>query len=544
MDSSYHMRDGDGRAPRSRVSDEHWPSDIGAGLRPGPERLTRILIRLGPTFIKIGQFLALRPDLLPQEYCDELLRLADRVPPSPWEAIREIIRTDLGEDPKKLFAYIDEEPLAAGSIAQVHRAETLDGDEVTVKVQRPDLPARVRRDLRKLRLLARLLKVSGIAPYISPDELLAELERWLKQELDFTKELNNHTRMYDEMAGEKDVRVPRPFPVYSGARVITTEYLRGVPFSDLIRLARRGDFEQIERLGYDREVLATRLIQSALHQIFRLRFFHADLHPGNILALEGNVIGLVDFGLTDVLDPTVEGTQSDYLAALYTNDIHGMYRAISQIFVAGENTDAEAFRRDFFAETNRWLTLLEDANGDGAVRSPTAGYMVRLMRLARVHDMRPPISVLSMYRTLLSSESVAYHLRSGANLRDVGRDFFKEFQLERALAGYYPDRILAWLMQLNELARSGPSNFQQLLADLSEGRFVLSVRSLESAQGRRHANLRALLIALAVVSMSFALLLTLTVGQPGEGARIMQWVLWPLLFGVYVWMAIIWRRLR
>lgn len=526
------------------MSDERGPSDAGRGLGLDPERLTRLLIRLGPTFIKIGQFLALRPDVLPQEYCDELLRLVDRVPPSPWPEVREILREDLGEDPKRVFAYFSEQPLAAGSIAQVHLAETHDGEEVTVKVQRPNLPARIKRDLRKLRLLARLLKVSGVAPYISPQELLDELERWLKQELNFTKELHSHTRMYDEMAGEGDVRVPRPFPEYSGARVITSEHLHGVPFSELIRAARRGDFERIERMGYDREALATRLIQSALHQIFRLRFFHADLHPGNIIALEGNVIGLIDFGLTDVLDPTVERVQSDYLAALYSDDIYGMYRAISQIFVPGEDTDAEAFRRDFFTETNRWLTMLEDSQADGFVRSPTAGYMVRLMRLARVHDMRPPISVLSMYRTLLSSESVAYHLRSGANLRDVGRDFFKGLQLERALEGYHPDRVLGWLMQLNELARSGPGNFQQLLADLSEGRYVLSVRSLESEQGRRHANLRALLIALAVVSMSFALLLTLTAGQTGTGARVLQWVLWPLLFVVYVWMAVIWRRLR
>lgn len=546
MDSNPFAGSRDYGPSSPRLKRKRKLEDAQAGVRPGPERLTRILIRLGPIFIKIGQFLALRPDILPQEYCDELLRLTDRVPAAPWSVMRETIRAELGEAPDKIFARIDTRPLAAGSIAQVHLAETWQGQEVVVKVQRPDLPARIARDLRKVRWLARLLKVSGIAPFISPDELVAELRRWLMQELDFTHELNSQARMFKEMRDEGDVYIPEPLPEFSSPRVITTEYIQGVSFSDLIRYTRLGDFSRIEELGLDRDVLAERLIESSLHQIFRLRFFHADLHPGNIIALPGNVIGLVDFGLTDVLDPTVEGVQSDYLTALYNNDTHGMYRSIVQIFNASEKTDAEAFRRDFFTETNRWLTELEESptHGASAARSPTASYMVALMRLARVHEMSPPTSVLSMYRTLLTSETVAYLLRSKANLRDVGRNFFNQLQLERTISSYQPDRVIARLMQLNELGRSGPGDLHQLLSDLSEGRFVLSVRSLESAQGRRQANQRARLVALAIVSMSLALLLMLSYGRPGGLGRFLNPLLWALLVGVYLWMAIIWRRLR
>jgi ubiquinone biosynthesis protein len=544
MDSNPFTRGGDHRPAHSGLNGKSKVSEFEDGARPGPERLTRLLIRLGPTFIKIGQFLALRPDILPQDYCDELLRLVDRAPSTPWEVIRQTLRAELGDDPEKIFARISTRPLAAGSIAQVHLAETHQGERVAVKVQRPDLPARVKRDLRKIRWLARALKVSGIAPYISPTELVSELDRWLQQELDFTKELNSHTRMYEEMTGEMSVRIPQPFAEFSSPRVITTEYLHGTPFSDLIRLARRKDFEQIESLGFDRELLAERLIESSLHQIFRLRFFHADLHPGNIIAMSGNVIGLVDFGLTDVLDPTVEEVQTDYLSALYDNDTHRMHRAISQIFVPGENTDSEAFRRDFFSETNRWMSMLEDRPANGKGRSPTAGYMITLMRLARAHDMRPPISVLSMYRTLLTSESVAYHLGSEANLRGTGRSFFSELQLERVISSYHPDRVVARLMQLSELTRSGPSNFQQLLSDLAEGRFVLSVRSLESTQERRQANRRARLIALAILSLSLTVLLLLTAGQTGLWERVANRVIWVLLIGIYIWLAFIWRRLR
>jgi ubiquinone biosynthesis protein len=544
MDSNPFVRNGDDDSPGSRLKEKGERSPLEDSVGPGPERLIRLLVRLGPTFIKVGQFLALRPDILPAAYCDELLRLVDQAPSTPWEVIRETIESELGAEPEDLFRRVSRRPLAAGSIAQVHLAETWEGEEIAIKVQRPGLPAQIKRDLRKIRWLAGFLKVSGIAPYISPTELVEELARWLKQELDFGKELSSTTRMYEEMANEKPVRIPRPYAEFSSRRVISTEYLEGVPFSDLIRYSRSGDFEQIERLGLDRDLLAERLIETSLDQIFRLRFFHADLHPGNIIAMSDNVIGLVDFGLTDVLDPTVQEVQSDYLGALYNNDIHGMYRAISQIFVAGATTDSEAFRRDFFAETSRWLSMLEDASANGDMRSPTASYMITLMQLARRHEMRPPTSVLSMYRTLLTSESVAYHLRTEANLRDVGRQFFNNLQLEKLISTYYPIPVLSRLMQLNELARSGPGNVHQLLSDLSEGRFVLSVQSTESEQTRGYANKRARLLALAILSMTLAMLLTFTAGRKGDWENVINPVLWFLLFGVFGWMAILWRRLR
>ena len=543
MDSNPSGHDDADRTARAQLSrEEQNATHESAG--PGPERLVRLLIRLGPTFIKIGQFLALRPDILPQEYCDELLRLVDQAPSTPWEVIRETITKELGEDPKTLFASVSPEPLAAGSIAQVHVGETLDGEKVAIKVQRPGLPAQIKRDLRKIRWLAGFLKISGIAPYLSPAELVAELERWLKQELDFQKELVNHTRMFEELYDESTVRIPRPFPQFSTSRVITTEYLPGLPFSDLIRFVRQNDFEQFRKRELDRDLLARRLIETSLDQIFRLRFFHADLHPGNLIAMEGNVIGLVDFGLTDVLDVTVQGVQTDYLTALYHNDTHGMYRAISQIFIPGPMTDPEAFRREFFSETNSWLSAMEATPTDREMRSPTAGYMVTLMQLARAHDMRPPTSVLSMYRTLLTSESVAYHLRAKANLRDAGRQFFKGLQLENLISSFHPNRVTSWVMQLNELARSGPGHLHQLLSDLSEGRFVLSVQSREAEQTRRSANRRARLISLAIISMTLTLLLILTADRSGSWERFMNPVLWVLLLGAFLGMAVIWFRLR
>lgn len=507
-----------------------------------PARLRRLLIRLGPMFVKIGQFLALRPDVLPQEYCDELLQLVDQAPHEPWENIRATIEQQLGAPPEEIFRYIRVRPLAAGSIAQVHLARLHSGDRVVVKVQRTNLEERVTKDLRRVRWLARVLDWSGVSPFTSPDEVVEELDRWLHQELDFTRELRNQQRMFKELKSEPIVRVARPYPDYSSAKVVTSEYLPGLPFSRVMRMLRESGPRALERLGINPDLLAEDLIETALYQIFRLRFFHADLHPGNLIAMRGNVIGLVDFGLTDVLDPSVEKRQADFLSSIYGDDVTGMYRAVSQVFIEGPDTNPEAFRRDFFNETSRWIAEKNDEPAPGA-RSTTASYMISVMRLARVHDMRLPISVLSLYRTLLTAESVAHQLQSRATLGVVGQGFFRGLQIEQTLEAFEPGRVIAWLMQINDLVRSGPGNVQQLLSDVAEGRFILPVRTLDSEQSRRTGNQRTRLLTLAILFLGLALLLTVPRDTTFLGFSF-EPLLWLALAVDFVAMFILWRRLE
>jgi ubiquinone biosynthesis protein len=508
----------------------------------GPQRLTALLIKLGPLFVKIGQFLALRPDLLPQQYCDELLRLVDRAPTIPWEDIASIVAEELGAAPENIFAFISKRPLSAGSIAQVHLAETKQGEKVAVKVQRPNLAEHVERDLRRVRLLARLLDSSGVGPLTSARETVDEIARWLHEELDFKHELRNQTHLYHVTSPQGTARIPRPFPELSGRRVLTAEHLAGVPFSELVRLRRGGEITRIESMRLDFEALGKHLIETAFHQIFTLRRFHADPHPGNLIAMADNVIGFVDFGLTDVLPKALEEVQFDYLAALYNHDVRGMYRAISKMIEPGPESDSGAFRCDFMVETTRWLTLIEDEASDTRPRSSTAGYMVLLMQLARRHRMRVPTSILSMYRTLLTAESVAHELDAGADLRSVGRRFFADAQVERFLSTLEPKSIFALLMQLTEFSRSTPSHLHELLSDVAEGRFVLPVQNEESAHARRAANQRARLLTLAILSTGLALLLAVD-GLSGAFGQTMDKLLWGGLAGIYAWMALIWWRM-
>jgi ubiquinone biosynthesis protein len=499
-----------------------------------------LLERLGPTFIKIGQFLALRPDLIPQAYCDELLNLLDRVPPFPWAGAQQILRAELGDDPEKLFRSIDTTPVAAGSLAQVHAAVTHSGVEVAVKILRPRIEEQVKRDLRRARLLAGLLDRSGVTLVVSPREVIAELTVWLGEEIDLNHELGNLTRLR-QLSQSATERIPKPFPRLCTTHVLTVEYIHGVRFTELIG-------SRYTPPGIDRAALAANLLRSTLNQIFRYRFFHADLHPGNLIALEDNAIGYVDFGLCDHLDDTVRNRQLRYLSAVYNHDIDGMFRALSEILVASDDTDLQAFRTDFYAETGAYFDRIEHARGDRQAQasdrqSPIAEWLIRVMRSARRHRLRFPPRILSLYRALLTAETVARRLGGKADLRRAGREFFEELRWEELFRESSLERLQPIFLSIVSLLRDGPGQLQQILSDTAEGRLALTVSVTESAQARRRKDHRAKLLAAAVLSAAASILLAQAGGTSVFGVR----AAWPLgallvaLYGTVLWQ---WRRLR
>ncbi|UAL12449.1 ABC1 kinase family protein [Caulobacter segnis] len=505
----------------------------GSASAAAPQRFVARLARLGPPFVKVGQYLAMRPDLLPQAYCDELLRLVDHAPEVPWETIRGILEAELGAPPETVFASIRKRPLAAGSIAQVHLARTHEGRLVAVKVQRPDLQRQIDRTLRLSRLLARGLMVTDLGRALSPLDVIDEIERWLRQELDFGIELENQQALRGGATPEW-LRIPEPLPSLCTRRVLTADYLQGVPFSELIAQRRAGDETTIERRGFDRERLAENLIATVFHQVFDGGRFHADPHPGNLIALPDDRIGLVDCGLTDTLTPALRAAQAQYLAALYAHDVEAMHRALVSVLDFSAGGDPAAFRRDFIAETNDFL-----ARGlDAPEANPTSGYMIVLMQLARRHRVRLPKALLSMYRALLTVEAVARQLGAKADLATVGRRFFAGAPVQQLLSGLEPDAVIAWLLRLADTARAAPGQLQELLADLAEGRFVLSTQSRQSTEDRRLANRRTRLVTLAVLSLGPA---TLLAGAPSPA---LSTVLWIALGGLYAAMALTWWRLK
>jgi ubiquinone biosynthesis protein len=518
----------------------------------GPSGFRQLLPRLGPTFTKLGQYLALRPDLIPQEYADELMLLQDQAPPFPWPEARAILTQDLGAEPTEIFAHINPRPMAAGSLAQTHLARLADGAEVAVKIQRPNIRALVLRDLRRARLLARLLKASGASLVASPLDVVEELTDSMLQVIDMGRELANVTRLHELTRGSYSQRVPQPYPDLSGRRVLTVEYLGGVLLTEILvalRSGRREEAERVDRFGIDRRRLATSLLAATLTQIFHYQFFQADTHPGNLLALPGDAIGFVDFGLCGDLDQTVRKRQLSYLAAIYADDAEQMFRALIEIVVPGEGTDLAAFRREFFEETGRCLggmrTGAEDDERDphGLRRPPIARCMTGVMHVARRNGLQIPATILSQYRALLTAETVAHEAVRDFDLRSVGRDFFGKLQVEEAIAALDPESLRPTVLSLVTLLRDWPGDVHHVLSELADGTFKLNAYVVDTPGGTQVRNRRARLLAVSILSVGVAMLLTIPQLPKVLGISL-AWLLSGALTLLYIVIFFQWKQLR
>ena len=268
----------------------HKATDPAAEGTARGRHLREMLDELGPTFVKFGQLLSTRPDVVPPDIIAELRGLQDDVRPFPYSDVERTIEEELGQPVVRLFTEFDREPLAAASIGQVHRATLPNGRRVVVKVQRPDAPRKIEADLSLMYQAARLVKERIRAlDFIDASEIVDEFARSIRQELDYRLEARNADAFHKEFAGHPHVAVPRVYWTYTRSRVLTLEYLDGVQLADLELDA--WSLEQRRHLAY-------LITETWMTMIFRNGFFHADPHPANILVLAPERIGLVDFGLT------------------------------------------------------------------------------------------------------------------------------------------------------------------------------------------------------------------------------------------------------
>ncbi len=279
---------------------------------PPGVRLRRVLERAGGVYIKLGQIAATRVDLLPPEVCNELASLHNRVGAEPRERVIAVLEGELGRSVDDVFAEFDWEPLAAASIGQTYRARLRSGEEVVVKVQRPDVEALMERDLAALGLLANLAQrrtVLGLG--VRSGDLLAQFARTLRRELDFRHEADAMSEMAVLLRGRSSVRIPAVFRAVSGRRVLVQERFQGVTVSDVDRMGR----------VVDRPDLANELLRATMDQIVRVGVFHADPHPGNVFVLDDGGLGFIDFGAVGRLDPIEQSAIVDIMFALTRRDV-------------------------------------------------------------------------------------------------------------------------------------------------------------------------------------------------------------------------------
>ncbi|MEA2355668.1 MAG: ubiquinone biosynthesis protein [Solirubrobacteraceae bacterium] len=397
----------------------------------GPVRLRRALEDLGGTWIKLGQTLALRFDLLPPAYCHELFGLLNRVAPFPSAEVDRIVRTELGRDVGEVFASFAPEPFGAASIGQVHDAVLPSGMRVAVKVQRPGIERLITTDIALMYRVSRLLDLTRVFGGTRTRDVIDEFARWTREELDYTVEAANALAMRAQAGSGETAYHPDVFPEYTTSRVLTAERLDGILLVEVIRdlqTDRPGATRRLRAAGYDLDQVATNIVWNFLHQVYAVGVFHGDLHPANLLILPGNRIGYVDFGIIGRLTEPVRKSLVRYSGSLFAGEVDEAIRQFLRWVAPSPATDVPAATREMVGLTERFLDALERA-ADGK-RQIMARYQEDLLEITRTHRMAIDPAVVLYMKVVLTIDSVTSALSPALDLQDLHGRFFRELILE------------------------------------------------------------------------------------------------------------------
>lgn len=457
-------------------------------------RFRGMLADLGPTFVKFGQVLSTRPDLLPAAWIEELRTLQDQVPPFPLAEVRQQIEASLGASPEALGLELEEQPLASASIAQVHRGRLRDGRVVAVKVQRPGIEERVRADLDLLFYLARILEAvveeTGVS---TPTGIIEEFERSITEELDFLNEARNVRRFVQANRGRPAFKIPEVFEELSGRRVLTLEYLEGVKITEACP-------------PHDGPTLARTMVDGAFRQLFVDGFFHGDPHPGNVLVLPDGRIGFLDFGLCGELTPQMRENIVLLVLAVALRDADSAARLIYRIGIPDQRTDLTAFRHDIQGILDRYLGLrLQEVEARSLARD--------ILDLAVRYKIKVPKEYAVLAKASMTAEGVLRKLDPDLDTLAVGLPYAKELLQGR----FDPGTLLAGtggmrsLLRVQTFLQDVPLQLSQILLDLQGGKFTVAAKNEELPELTRAVRalgitlFLGLLAAASVVGMFIAL---------------------------------------
>lgn len=418
-------------------------------------RIRMALTDLGPTFIKLGQLLSTRPDLVGVALADELKRLQTDVPADPPDVVRKTVETELGQPIEDIFQEFDDEPIASASIGQVHRARLANGERVVVKVQHAEIEPTVREDLDVLAGLAQLAEqITEFAPY-RPAATVAELGRMLRRELDFGREERNLQQFEAIFRDNPTVRVPHPSAELCTPRVLTMDMLVGTPLAAPEKLA---------AAGFDLAELARRGAELYMQMIFIHGFYHADPHPGNILLLPGNVIGLLDFGLVGRIDERLREDIEEMLMAIVNRDVQLLTHIVRRIGSTPANLDETALASDVADFVGHYTTQSLGA-------FPLAPALSEMIDIIHRHRILLPPQVAMLIKTLVTLEGTSKMLHPQFSLIDVMKPFHRKMLLRRLSPTHQLRKLRRVYREVEHLAEILPGRIMDILEQVQSGKF-------------------------------------------------------------------------
>jgi ubiquinone biosynthesis protein len=476
----------------------HW-TEVAKTADLEPEQRVRMALEdLGPTFVKLGQVLSTRPDLLPPRWIAELERLHSDVQPVPFDALLPQVEETLGRSPFEVFARVQRQPFAAASIAQVHRATLANGAEVVMKVRRPGIVAKVEADLRLLDHLAQLVESElPEARRYAPVRIVSEFRRSLERELDLALEARNIERFARNFAGDPNVLIPKLYSQWTSGAMNVQEYMEGV---------RGGDPGTLAAAGLDCRVLASRGADAVLKMILVDGFFHADPHPGNVVYLPGNRIALIDFGMVGRLTPERRHQIVDLLAGIVRQDSEAMLETLLD-WTGARDVDETALAADVGELVFDFADLeLKDLRITVLLQRVTA--------VLREHAILLPPDLTMMIKALITLEGLGRQYDPEFRLIERVRPFLDQALSER----YQPAQVLrsgqAALTDVFSLITSVPRDLARLVKDARHGRMRvdLDLKRLDAFGDRVDGTINRMTIGIMTASLVIGSSIVMTVG--------------------------------
>ena len=467
--------------------------------KPAPEetptharRLRLTLEELGPTFVKLGQILSTRSDLLPPDYLDELILLQDEVAPAPWEDIKELLESEWDVPIDEMFEDISPIPIASASLAQVYPARLSSGETVVIKVQRPGIEEIVNLDIDILFDLAQQVqKSTTFGERYEVRELAEEFAITLRDELDFRREGRNADRFRENFEDEKHIYVPKIYWDYTTRRVIIQERVSGIKIDDI---------DALDRAGYDRHRLATYSAEFVLKQVLEDGYFHADPHPGNLMIMPGEVLVVLDFGAVGRLETRDRVNLARLLIVLIQMDMEGIVDQLIRMDIVDYSVDSLKLQRALHRLLIRYYDLPMQ-------EIPVAEVMKSLEPIIYEHKLRIPSDYLLLIKTIAIMQGVGLRLDPEFEMFEAAKPYMGRLFRQLWNPSIWGQSVMRLGMDWNDLLASFPRQTKRIMTRIEKGEFEAQIRipDLMDVMDRADRTVNRVIYSMLITALTLAL---------------------------------------
>jgi ubiquinone biosynthesis protein len=466
------------------------------------ERVRCILEELGPTFVKFGQVLSTRADLLPHGLIVELNKLQDEVPPFPFSVARAMIETELGDTLEHLFSEFDLEPFASASIGQVYHAVLPDGTQVVVKVQRPGVEKQAEADLLIMRDLAHLAaRRTEWGKNYALEQLVEEFGYQLGEQLDYAIEGRHTDRFRRIMPDVPRMYVPKVFWEYSSRRLLTTEFVEGIKLDNL---------QLLDEAGIDRRDLAASFVEIMATQVLSYEFYHADPHPGNLMATTDGTIIFVDFGMVGYLDEDLKEQLLNLVLSLVQHDADGIVHTLLSVGIVEHRIDQAQLKADIRRVLRRYYEM-------ALAEIPLAEAINEIFGLAAKYEVRFPADLTLLIKVALMVQGLATQLDPDMSIIDVATPFALRIQRERLSPQFWLREASRELTAVYRLSHGLPARINVLLQLLESGEFTVRAELPQLTSTLRSVSVMVNRVAAAMIFAATLIASTLVLRSDSAG---------------------------